>query len=114
MFKNNFNSQNPGSPQMRVGGRCPICQAMYDFQSLQILGEKDHTLLVYMECPACSASIVSILSLDPRGMSAQGMVTDLSPEEIVKAGFADPVSADDVLGMHETLEENGPVDNFLT
>lgn len=98
---------------MRVGGRCPVCQAMYDFQSLQILGEKDHTLLVYMECPSCSASIVSILSLDPRGMSAQGMVTDLSPEEIMKAGFSEAVSADDVLMMHEVMGEDKTVDNFL-
>lgn len=113
MFKNNFNSQNQGFPQMKIGGRCPICEAMYDFQSLQILAEKDHSLLVYMECSVCQASIVSILSLDPRGMSAQGLVTDLTPEEITKAGFAEPVSADDVLEMHEALKEEKPVNNFI-
>ncbi len=113
MFKNNFNSKNPGFQQMKIGGRCPICQAMYDFQSLQILGEKDHSILVFMQCHVCQASIVSILSLDPRGMSAQGMVTDLTPEEIIKAGFTESVSVDDVLEMHIVLKKEEPVDNFI-
>lgn len=114
MFDNKFNSQpNPGFRQMKLNGRCPICQAMYDFQKLQILGEQDQSILVFLECPVCQASILSILSMDPRGMSAQGMVTDLTSEEVMDINELEPVEADDVLAIHELLEEDKPVDNFL-
>ncbi|MFH1367247.1 MAG: hypothetical protein ABIH38_04680 [Patescibacteria group bacterium] len=116
MFDNKFNSQpqSPGFRQMRLNGRCPICQAMYDFQKLQILGEQDQSILVYLECPVCSASILSVLSMDPRGMSAQGMVTDLTSEEVFDLGMEGIIEADDVLAMHELLESDKPVDVFLS
>lgn len=113
-FDNKFNQQ-PAPPfrQMRLNGRCPICQAMYDFQRLQILGEQDQSILVYIECPVCQASILSILSMDPRGMSAQGLVTDLTSEEVIDLSDNEEINADDVLAVHEILEEDKPVDGFL-
>ncbi|MFA5069993.1 MAG: hypothetical protein WC528_01815 [Patescibacteria group bacterium] len=113
-FDNKFNQQsNPGFRQMKLNGRCPICQAMYDFQKLQILGEQDQSILVYLECPVCRAAILSILSMDPRGLSAQGMVTDLTSEEVMDLNDYEPVDTDDVLTLHESLEEDKPADNFL-
>ena len=114
MFNNKFNQQPaPGFRQMRLNGRCPVCQAMYDFQSLQILGEREQSILVYMQCHVCQSSILSVLSLDPQGMSAQGMVTDLTPEEVVERESGEAIEADDVLTIHQALEEDWPVDNFL-
>ena len=105
---NNFNSK-----QLRINGRCPVCNSMYDFQRLQILGEKDQSILVYMQCQTCQTSVLSILSLDPRGMSAQGMVTDLTFEEVFDFEGRDSVCSDDVLALHQCLENEAPVDNFI-
>jgi len=112
MFKNNFNKKN-NFQQMKINGRCPVCQSMYDFAKLEVLGEKDHSLLLYMECTKCGASVISILSMKPNGMMAKAMVTDLSPEEVIKLGHEEAVSSDDALNMHEILREDKPVDNFI-
>jgi hypothetical protein len=42
------------------------------------------------------------------------MVTDLTSEEVMDLGDNEQISADDVLAMHEALEEDRPVDNFLS
>jgi len=113
MFNNNFN-QNSSFPQMRISGRCPVCHAVYDFEKLQILGEKNHSLLVYMECSVCGASVISFLSLNPRGMFAEAVVTDLSPEEVIELNLSSPVSIDDVLFVHRFLnQDKKAVSNLL-
>lgn len=97
---------------MRMNVRCPLCGHIYDLQRLKILGERDQQILAYIDCGHCSTGMVSILSVSPNGMTAQGLVTDLSPEEIVDAQDVTPVGHDDVLEIHERLDGNHS--NFFT
>jgi len=110
MYKNNqfnqFDSRN-----LRINGRCPVCNSMYDIQKIRILGEKDQSVLVYIECPFCGASVVSILSLGQMGMQAQGMVTDLTVDEIMTQDPDQEINSDDVLEIHSLLEND---ENILT
>lgn len=96
----------PGGHAFRLNGRCPVCKAMYDFTRLKILGEKDQKVLAYLECQMCGTAILSILSLNPMGMSASGLVTDLLPEEVENFHHMQTVTGDDVLEMHEALEQD--------
>ncbi len=80
-------------------------------QKLKILGERDQQLLAYIDCSTCSTAMLTILSLGPHGMSAQGVVTDLSIDEVVESDAWERVSADDVLDIHQFLEADRlPVD----
>ncbi len=92
--------------------RCPVCGQLYDLARLQILGERDQQILAYIDCGQCTTALVSILSVNPTGMTAQGLVTDLSAEEIVGLDERGPVGHNDVLEIHERLE--GQHSNFFT
>ncbi len=97
---------------MRMNVRCPVCGHLYDLQRLKILGERDQQLLAFIDCQHCSTGLLSILSVSPGGMTAQGLVTDQTPEEIVDADDHAPVNNNDVLEIHEHLESDHA--NFFT
>ncbi len=89
---------------LRLNVRCPICGNPYDLQKLRILGERDQQLLTFIDCGSCNTALISILSMSPNGMIAQGLITDLTVDEVVNWETLDRVTTDDVLAMHEMLE----------
>lgn len=107
--------QFPQQPQfnpnqlLKLNARCPICGNLYDLQKLRIIGEREQQVLAYIDCATCSTALVSILSMSPNGMTAQGLVTDLSVEEIVDSEAMRAVQADDILDLHEYLENDKSV-----
>ena len=94
---------------LRFNVRCPICSNAYDMQRLKILGERDQQVLAYIDCASCGTSLISILSMTPSGMNAQGLVTDLTIEEVVDSEEWEKVSMNDVLQTHELLEADKPL-----
>ena len=91
---------------IRLNVRCPICGDVYDWQRLKILGERDQQVLTFIDCAACSTAVLSVLSMGPNGMTAQGLVTDLTLEEVYDYSEEDLIGTDEVLEMHEILENN--------
>ena len=96
---NNFNHNI-----IRLNVRCPICGNVYDWQRLRILGERDSQVLTFIDCGVCSTAVISILSMSPNGMTAQGLVTDLTLDEVYGLDDLADVTSDDALDMHEALE----------
>lgn len=90
----------------KLNVRCPNCSNLFDFQRLQILGERDQQVLTYIDCAVCGTSLMSILSLTPAGMTAQGLVTDLVADEIPAVENETPLNHDDVLELYNTLERD--------
>lgn len=96
---------------IRFNARCPICQSPYDMQKLRILGEREQQLLAYIDCANCGTAMLTILSVGPTGMTAQGVVTDLSVDEVFESDEWNRITTDDVLSMHEFLESDQlPID----
>ncbi len=93
---------------LRLNARCPICNNVYDLQKLRIIGEREQQILAYIDCQNCSTALLSVLSMNPNGMTAQGLVTDLTVDEVVDMDAQRHVKADDVLDLHEFLETNKP------
>jgi hypothetical protein len=89
---------------IRFNARCPICQSAYDMQKLKIIGEREQQLLAYIDCAVCSTAMLTIMSIGPTGMTAQGVVTDLSVDEIVNLEDWSKVTTNDVLAVHEMME----------
>lgn len=93
---------------LRLSVRCPSCSNIYDWQRLRILGEKDQQLLAYIDCTTCGTALLSILTVNPNGMTAQGLVTDLSADEVLDLEDADAIGPDEVLQLHELLDSDDP------
>lgn len=101
-----------GSP-MRLNGRCPVCSSAYNFQNVRVLGEKDQQILTYIQCSHCGSGVVSILTMNPFGLKAAGIVTDLSADELVDLDEAAAVSDNDVMAMHELIGQPDAVSQLL-
>jgi hypothetical protein len=101
---------NPNN-MIRFNARCPICQSVYDMQKLKILGEREQQMLAYIDCHVCGTAMLTILSIGPTGMTAQGVVTDLSIDEVVESDVWGQIGTDEVLDIHEFLEADRlPID----
>lgn len=82
-----------------------MCQSAFDFQRMKILGESDQRFLTYIDCATCGSAVLSILSMGQTGLTAQGLLTDLSAEEVMDSDARESLSTDDVLAFHEMLEQ---------
>jgi hypothetical protein len=100
---NNHNNNNHFNI-LRLNVRCPVCNTPYDLQKLRIIGERDQQLLSYIDCGQCSTALLSIMTMNPNGMTAHGLVTDLTLDEVIDWDRVKPVSTDDVLELHQGLE----------
>lgn len=88
----------------QLNPRCPICDYKYEVQRIQILNESENGVLSYFRCEKCSASFLATISETPFGHMAQGLLTDLDAQEVLKFARHDAVTHDDVLEVHESLE----------
>jgi hypothetical protein len=90
---------------------CPACGRRYRGSKIRLLAERDGLFFVDLDCARCGSHTVAIVTVEIDETSAS--ITDISdlmsPEELrehlgedLPAGAA-PVTADDVLEMHEFL-----------
>ncbi len=89
----------------RILGQCPICQQKRDTVEARVLEEEDGARLIHIRCRACGNSMVNLLVQDPNGLSAMGVLTDLSADDMVRAQHRSPVTEDDVLNTFARLKE---------
>lgn len=90
-----------------MNGQCPVCGTAYDFQKLNILAERDQTVLTHVVCANCSTAIISVFSLGRSGMTARGLVTDLTADEVGDIESGESVIDNDVIDFHAYLERGG-------
>ena len=97
-----------------MNGRCPACNTAYDFQRLRILAEKDQSLLTYLECGSCRTAVLSLLQLGALGLSAQVLVTDLTPDEVYRRlDVGRLITSDEVIELHTFLENDNTIGSLL-
>lgn len=94
---------------------CPACRRPYREASINLLAERDGLYFVDLDCATCGSHTVAIVSVgsdDAEGQIAEIPLVsdDIAALEQRPAGGA-PVSADDVLEMHQFLARfRGDVD----
>jgi len=103
MTNPNFNNFHHN---LRLNGRCPICNTMYDLQKFKILAERDQNVLTFIQCAQCGSGLLSMLTMTPQGLQAVGLVTDMTSDEVVNFEQGRTVSSDDVVALHTALENN--------
>jgi len=84
---------------------CPLCGSSYTPREAQILGEKEDSHLMHIQCGNCSNAIIALVIISPVGVSSVGMVTDLGFEEVDRFKEDRAVTTDDVIDVHHMLQD---------
>jgi hypothetical protein len=98
---------------------CPACRCNYEAGSIRLLAERDGLFFVDLDCDACSSHSVAIVTIgmdDAEAAIAEVPMFDSLGEQIEPPPPASdgPISADDVLDMHEFLVRfRGDVDQMF-
>jgi hypothetical protein len=82
---------------------CPLCEMSYNPQEARVLGEKDDSHLLHIQCGNCSNAIIALVLISSVGVSSVGLVTDLSYDDVKRFKEAPIVSTDDVIDVHAVL-----------
>lgn len=65
-----------------------------------MLAESEGAHLVHLECETCGSAVVAVVMNNVLGLSTVGLLTDLTPEDVLKFRAAGTISTDDVLDLH--------------
>ena len=99
---------NQSSPYFDEGVKlisyCPLCETSYNPQEARVLGEKEDSHLLHIQCGRCSNAIIALVLISSVGVSSVGLVTDLAYDEVNRFKEAKPVSTDDVIEAHHLLQ----------
>ncbi len=82
---------------------CPLCESSYNPQEAKVLGEKEDSHLLHIQCGNCSNAIIALVLISSVGVSSVGMVTDLGFGEVNRFKDATPISTDEVIETHHLL-----------
>lgn len=84
---------------------CPLCESSYNPREAKVLGEKDDSHLLHIQCGNCANAIIALVLISSVGVSSVGLVTDLGYDEVNRFKEAAPVSTDDVIEAHHLLKD---------
>ena len=93
---------------------CPACGRRYRGSRIQLLAERDGLFFVDLDCSRCGSHTVAIVTVESDeaelsiiDASDIELAVDLEPEHLGEAlpENLEPVTADDVLDMHELLAD---------
>lgn len=97
---NNFNNE------IKFIQECPVCHTPRRVIKANVLEEGETNRLIYLTCPACQSSIIMLISLGTFGIDSIGLLTDLLPLEVLKFKETNILGADDLLDLHQILNNN--------
>lgn len=85
---------------------CPVCNSKYEPDSVKVVSARPNVLLVHVSCSGCKSNSLALVSKNTSGMTAvnMGMLTDLDYEESSWMLEQSPVSADEVLDLHQAID----------
>ncbi len=85
---------------------CQFCQTPFQARQVVLLREVEQAQLMHAQCVKCRSSMVLLVLLHELGMGSVGLVTDLSGPDAQRLSAAEPVSTDDVLTLHQLLQDS--------
>ncbi|PJE75634.1 hypothetical protein COV04_03485 [Candidatus Uhrbacteria bacterium CG10_big_fil_rev_8_21_14_0_10_48_11] len=88
----------------RLMARCPLCQTRYQPSAAKVIAEKEDAYLLHVPCVKCKSAVVALIFANMFGVNSVGILTDLASDEVL-AKERQPVTADDVLALHEAIAD---------
>ena len=92
---------------------CPVCSLRYEPLEAKILDEGSNAHLVYIKCQNCHSSILAVIMASNFGLSSVGLITDLSGDDVLKFRDVEAISYDDVIEVHQFLNQEKVIVEYL-
>ncbi|MFA5029462.1 MAG: hypothetical protein WC518_01775 [Patescibacteria group bacterium] len=103
-FSTNFNRFLDDG--LKIVANCPVCHYHYNPGEAKVLEENEGAHLIYLKCRRCYSAILVLIMANNFGISSVGLITDLDSHEVMKFKAAKETNSDDVLSVHQLLENN--------
>lgn len=102
-----FDQKQPdfSEDDLKIVTHCPLCEAKYNPLKAKVLDEGEEVHLLHITCDKCGSAVVAVILNTAMGMSSVGLLTDLTPEDVLKFKDRQAVDADDVLSIHQELSK---------
>ncbi|RJO59411.1 hypothetical protein C4546_02225 [Candidatus Parcubacteria bacterium] len=84
-------------------GVCPLCKTSYEPLSVRLLAAQEERHLLHIVCQKCRVASLALVLVQNTGIKAVEVVTDLNSTDAVRLGQQAPISADEVLALHQAL-----------
>lgn len=92
---------------------CPVCSLRYNPLEAKVIEEANNAHLIYIKCRHCQAAILALIFANSLGISSVGIITDLNSDEIIKFKSAEPINCDDVIEIHQLLNRQKVLIDYL-
>lgn len=83
---------------------CPLCHAPYGQEAVRLLREQSGTRLFHCLCQSCGRSMLALMLESSGWLSTVGLVTDMAASDAIRLEDARPISTDECIIMHRTIE----------
>jgi hypothetical protein len=86
---------------------CAHCRQRFSLDDMRIVGRNGSLWVLAVRCPECSAQsfVAAVVGEHDDGTTVEAAAIDFIDEDTDSSIDAEPVCVDDVLDMHEFLEE---------
>lgn len=84
---------------------CPVCNVRFDPLEARVIKERENAHLVYIKCRHCSSAILAVIVANSSGISSVGLITDLSSDDVLKFESVPAINCDDVIEVHQFLNQ---------
>lgn len=88
-----------------IFGLCPVCRKELKEHNAHILDKKSSVTQYCVKCVSCSSSVLlSVSSANSNITATLGILTDAQKSDFALIKENAPISADDVIEIHKSLE----------
>lgn len=84
---------------------CPVCNNKFHSLQATVISERKNGYLLHVFCKKCQANLLTMVNVNQEGMNSVGLITDLMAGEVEKFYNQGSISSDDVLELHQLLEQ---------
>jgi len=98
--------QDRGQLNLKLIQKCPVCNADYLDNRMEVIDENDRGFLAYLSCGFCSSNIIIRVLTMPHGLIGNAILTDLGPIEVLEYTKIDAIKGNDVLEAHALISQD--------
>lgn len=102
--------QDKGQLNLKLIQKCPVCNADYIDNRIEVIDENDHSFLAYLSCGFCASNIIVRVVTMPHGLIGNAILTDLGPIEVLEYSQTENIKSDNVLEVHQMISQDS---NFI-
>jgi len=106
--------ENNNEPQfwqksVKIISHCLFCHSPYTHLQANLLDERDDGRLIYVRCQKCQTAVLASVTPGAMGFISLYMVTDCTPEDVIKFKEMKSLNGDEVLAFRESLQNGEDV-----